>query len=80
MKLISCYIENFGCLHAYRMHFHEGMNVLCEDNGFGKTTLAAFIKAMLYGLPVSKKADLNENERKKYTPWNPELGNFGGMI
>ncbi len=78
MKITSIYIENFGCLHAYRLEPEAGLSVICEDNGFGKTTLAAFISAMLYDLPVTRKTDPCENERKKYQPW--QGGAFGGTM
>ncbi len=78
MKLISCYVENFGTLHDYKLDFSDGLTVVKQDNGFGKTTLAAFIKAMFYGLPQSTKRSISENERKKYTPW--QGGNFGGSL
>ncbi|MGM9624196.1 MAG: AAA family ATPase, partial [Eubacteriales bacterium] len=78
MQIISLYIENFGVLHEYRLEPHAGLSVICENNGFGKTTLAAFIKAMLYGLPNTRKSDLDENERKKYQPW--QGGAFGGTM
>ncbi|MBQ3516575.1 MAG: AAA family ATPase, partial [Lachnospiraceae bacterium] len=50
MRLVSCYIENFGKLHRFSYDFQEGLNVICEENGWGKTTLAAFLKAMFYGM------------------------------
>jgi len=78
MKLHSLYIENFGVLHAYSMECSDGLNRLCRENGFGKTTLAVFLKAMLYGLPNTRKADPDENDRKKYAPW--QGGAFGGHI
>ena len=56
MRLIDCYIENFGGLSQYRLDFQEGLTVVLEDNGFGKTTLAEFIRAMFYGFPRSGKA------------------------
>ena len=78
MKLHSLYIENFGVLHAYSMECGDGLNRLCRENGFGKTTLAVFLKAMLYGLPNTRKTDPDENDRKKYAPW--QGGAFGGHI
>ena len=77
MRLISCYIENFGGLSQYRLDFQEGLTVVLEDNGFGKTTLAEFIRAMFYGFPRSGKA-LDKNPRKKYAPWNG--GAWGGNL
>lgn len=38
MRLIRCYIENFGCLSQYTLDFAPGLTVLHQPNGFGKTT------------------------------------------
>ena len=78
MKLIRCHVENFGKLSDFDYSFADGLNCLRQDNGWGKTTLASFIKAMFYGLPVTTKKNLVENERKKYTPW--QGGNYGGNL
>lgn len=78
MKLLRCSVENFGTLSSFEREFKPGLTVFLEENGFGKTTLAAFIKAMFYGLPVSTKRSLDENERKRYTPW--QGGVFGGSL
>ena len=78
MKLISCYIENFGKLHQFSYDFSEGLNVICEKNGWGKSTLAVFLKAMLYGMEYTTKHKLDDNERKKYLPWNG--GAYGGNL
>ena len=77
MKILRCHIEKFGCLSAYDVSFNDGLNVSLEENGWGKSTMAVFIKAMLYGLS-SKSRDLNQNERKKYSPWDG--GSFGGNM
>ena len=78
MKLLRCHIENFGVLSDFDQEFTDGLNVLCRENGFGKSTLAAFIKAMLYGLPKSRVKSLTENERKRYDPW--QGGSYGGFL
>ena len=78
MKLIKCHIENFGKLNNFKFNFSEGFNSIKEENGWGKSTFATFIKSMFYGLPSTTKRNLDENERKKYTPW--QGGNFGGNI
>ena len=78
MKLIKCHIENFGKLHNFDFNFSIGLNSIKEENGWGKSTFATFIKSMFYGLPSTTKRNLDENERKKYTPW--QGGNFGGNI
>jgi len=78
MRLIKCYIENFGKLHAYEYDFNSNFNEIIELNGWGKTTFATFIKAMFYGLPKTSKQKLIENERKKYHPW--QGGAYGGFL
>lgn len=75
MKLISCYIENFGCLHEIEFDFSDGLSCICEENGYGKSTLAAFISAVFYGLPDGRRK-ASDNPRKKYLPW--QGGVFGG--
>ena len=72
MKIIECYVKAFGNIKNKKYSFREGLNVIREDNGYGKSTLAAFIKAMLYGLGDTKRASLKENERKRYLPWSGE--------
>ena len=78
MKLIQLHVENFGTLSGYDLRFRDGLQILCHENGWGKSTLAVFIKAMLFGLPATTKRSLDENERKKYTPW--QGGAFGGSL
>ena len=77
MKLISLYIENFGGLSQYALSFEDGLTVIEAENGFGKTTLAEFIRAMFYGFPRKGKT-LDKSRRQKYTPWNG--GKFGGNL
>ena len=78
MQIKELYIENFGKLSKYRKSFTPGINSILEENGFGKTTLSVFIKVMLYGFEDTKKISLDENERKRYTPW--QGGHFGGWL
>lgn len=78
MKLLRLHVDNFGTLQNFDLALEDGMNVLYQKNGWGKSTLAVFIKAMLYGLPASSKRSLDENERKKYTPW--QGGSYGGSL
>lgn len=78
MKLMSCHIENFGKLRDCSMNFEENLNVICKKNGWGKSTFAAFIRAMFYGLEGERKRSIEENERKRYKPW--QGGIFGGQL
>lgn len=78
MKIISCHIENFGKLSDASFTFQDGCNVILQENGWGKSTLAAFLKVMFYGFSNDKKRDESENERKKYKPW--QGGVYGGQL
>jgi len=77
VKLVSLYIENFGGLHRFSLDFEAGITAVMRPNGFGKTTLAEFIRAMFYGFPRRSKT-LDRSLRQKYTPWNG--GQFGGNL
>ncbi|MBE6644083.1 MAG: hypothetical protein E7612_01735 [Ruminococcaceae bacterium] len=78
MRLIECYIENFGKLSDFEYNFSTGLNSIKKNNGYGKTTLAVFIKAMLYGLDDTKRQRLENNDRKHYMPW--QGGRCGGSL
>lgn len=78
MKLIKCNIENFGKLSNLNYDFNAGLTAFCEDNGFGKTTLAAFIKAMFFGLPSVRVNAKEFNDRKHFYPFSG--GKFGGNL
>lgn len=80
MRLISCHIENFGKLTDRTVSFinPDGMKVICENNGWGKSTLATFIKVMFYGFDNEGKRSDIENERQHYRPW--QGGVYGGQL
>ncbi len=78
MKLIACHIENFGKLSDLSVEFSEGINVINESNAWGKSTLAAFLKAMFYGLDAKKDPKAFDKERNIYRPW--QGGSFGGEV
>ncbi|HJK08154.1 MAG TPA: AAA family ATPase [Methanocorpusculum sp.] len=78
MKLLRCHIENFGVLSNFDFDFSSGLTVIYRENGFGKSTFAAFIKAMFYGMPRGGSRSVVENERKRYDPW--QGGKYGGCL
>ncbi len=78
MKLIACHINNFGKLSNLSLNFNDGINIINEPNGWGKSTLAAFLKAMLYGFDTKKEPGAFEKERKLYKPW--QGGTYGGEL
>lgn len=51
-------VTGFGRFeHATSVAFHQGLNVLVAPNESGKSTLAAALAAVLFGLPASPEAD-----------------------
>ena len=77
MRIISCHIDNFGKLHNYDVCFSDLTEVI-EKNGWGKSTLAQFIKAMFYGLSGNARKSITDNEFVHYTPWSNE--SFTGRL
>lgn len=77
MIITKCYIENFGKLSQYSIDLNENINCFNQKNGWGKTTLAAFFKAMLFGLDYSQSKK-QVTDRVRYLPWNG--GKFGGYV
>ncbi len=78
MKILELHIHHFGAFANQKFTFDDGLNVFCQNNGFGKSTLLAYIKAMFYGFNDTKAASLDENDRKKYFPW--DSGSCGGSL
>ena len=78
MKLVSCHVENFGKLADFSFRFEEDLSVLFAENGWGKSTFAAFLKVMFYGFDGENRRNEDGNERLRYRPWNG--GVYGGSI
>lgn len=78
MIINKLHIENFGKLHNIDLNFNDNLNQIIKENGWGKSTLAMFIKAMFYGMPAKTRGDDFKSERTKYMPW--QGGNYGGYI
>ncbi len=78
MKLISCYIEGYGKIKEREFSFEEGLTPFLWENGEGKSTLASFLKAMLYGLKGYRKGSLEFCDREHFYPFDG--GRFGGNL
>lgn len=76
MKIKSCHIDNFGKMQDFDyICSNDNLNIIKEDNSWGKTTFSVFLKSMFYGLEYNSK---KINERKQYEPW--QGGMFGGSL
>lgn len=78
MRLISCTVHGFGRLKNIQLVFHDGINCLLKENGWGKSTFAAFIRVMFYGFMGENKRSDIDKERKRYKPWGSDV--YGGEI
>ena len=78
MKLLSCHIENFGKLKDFTYFFEDDLNVLFAENGWGKSTFAAFLAVMFYGFDGENRRNEDGNERLRYRPWGG--GVYGGSV
>ena len=79
MKLLSYHIENYGKIHNADGQFNSGLTEFCEKNGYGKTTLASFIRAMFYGLPTYTTKTKAFDDRQHFYPFEGG-GKFGGNL
>lgn len=73
MVIIECYIEAFGKIKNKGISFRPGLNIITGDNETGKTTIADFIKCMLFGV------EENDKEYRHYLPYE-FTGKFGGRL
>ena len=78
MKLISCYIENYGSIKKESIIFDKNLTSICEENGYGKTTLASFLEAMFYGMDSDRANSKEFGERRHFNPFGG--GRFGGNV
>ena len=78
MKLLSLHIEHFGRLADFSYVFEDPLNTILAENGWGKSTLAVFLKVMFYGFDGEMKRNEEGNERLRYRPWGG--GIYGGSV
>lgn len=78
MKIVRLHIENFGKFSNFDISFADKINQFVYENGWGKSTLCAFIKVMLYGMDAKGRKKDFQSERSKFEPW--QGGNYGGSL
>lgn len=79
MRIRELYIKNFGKFSEKRFLLEDGIHIFYGENEYGKSTIYAFIKAMLFGMERGRgKAALND-EFSRYEPWeNPNY--YAGIM
>ncbi|MBR4767779.1 MAG: AAA family ATPase [Lachnospiraceae bacterium] len=73
MILLSLEIAHYGKMKDRTIELRPGVNVITGDNETGKTTIASFVKSMLYGL------DPAEEDYAHFLPREAD-GVFGGAL
>lgn len=69
MTIEKIHIKSFGMITDMTLDFSDDINVLVGRNEAGKSTVAAFIKYMLYGFPPESNGN-GPDERSKRISWN----------
>lgn len=81
MRIISLHVSSFGKLKNLDLNFNGGVNVLQQRNGYGKTTLANFIRAMLYGFEYKRaKRGAGSTDAALWARWNSTEKTGGSMV
>ena len=79
MKIIELYLKNFGKFHEKHIYIRDGVQVIYGENEFGKSTIHAFIRAMLFGLERGRGRAAGKDAFSRYEPWeNP--GYYAGVL
>lgn len=78
MKIVSVNVSSFGKLQNVKVDFQKGTNIFRYNNGYGKTTLAAFIRAMLYGFSYHRSGGVSDVSA--YLTWNSTEKIGGNMV
>ena len=77
MIIKNLYIEKFGGITDKKIEFDSKLNIIYAENESGKSTVAEFIKIMLYGIGKSPQ-NIRDNERTRFMPWGEKR--MGGEL
>ena len=79
MVITELYLKNFGHFSERRFYLRDGVQAICGENEFGKSTLHAFIRAMLFGMERGRGRAAAKDDFTRYEPWeNP--GQYAGVM
>ncbi|KAB0578298.1 AAA domain-containing protein [Fusobacterium naviforme] len=79
MILKELTIRGFGKIHHYHIAFGDHLNIIYGGNEAGKSTLHAFLRAMLYGLERARGRAARNDLFSRYEPWFGD-GAYGGSL
>lgn len=79
MIITEIYIKNFGMLSERHIRFTDDVQIIYGENESGKSTLHAFIRAMLFGMERGRGKAAAKDDFTRYEPWeNPEK--YAGIL
>ena len=79
MKINRLHINSFGCLENVSLSFCSGFHLIDGPNESGKSTLHAFMRAMLFGLDKGRTRMAKDSGYSRYLPWNGNPA-YGGSL
>ncbi len=79
MKIKELRIGHFGKLHNVTIGLADGLNLIYGDNESGKSTVHAFIGAMLFGLDKNRGRAGRDDLYTRYQPWEAPSEYRGSM-
>lgn len=79
MEIKELYLKNFGKFSNQHFFINEGVHIFYGENEYGKSTIYAFIKAMLFGMERGRGRAAQNDEFSRYEPWeNPNY--YAGVM
>ena len=79
MHIDELYLKDFGKFHDTHIYMDDDIKVFYGENEYGKSTIYAFIKAMLFGLQRGRGRAAASDEYTRYKPWNGS-GGYSGLM
>ena len=77
MIIRELYLKSFGKFSETKIELEEGFHIFYGENEFGKSTLHAFIRSMLFGLTKGRGRAAKNDLFTKYEPWDQPSDVFG---
>ncbi len=80
MIIEKLHIDKFAGLSDFNLELGAGLNIIEGKNESGKSTLAAFIKFLFYGLSGQKTNGEELSERERYLPFDSAFAGGSAVI
>ncbi|MBR0327726.1 MAG: AAA family ATPase [Clostridia bacterium] len=80
MIIEKLHIDKFAGLSDHTVELGAGLNIIEGKNESGKSTVAAFIKFLFYGLSGQKVNGEELSERERYLPFDSSFAGGSAVI